>query len=539
VTTIDITIEKQRKLGKFETPEPIAEFISRWAIRKGDDLVLEPCIGAGVLFFKAIQQLEEFQVSNRTSKNIYGVDIDFTAVENVKARLELGQRESSNLVCMDFLKTTPNIDIHLVDVVICNPPYTRHQDLEQNYKSEIAEGIEKNTSIRLSRQSSIYVYFVIHAAQFLKENGRMAFVLPTNFLEVNYGVALRRFLVENFRVVAIILFPEGRLQFPTVLTTTCIVLLEKQKHEKDTTIFLKLNLPVDPQKLVEATENPSSFSTEAWVTVNKVHQASLNPTHKWNRYSYPHIRNDRRLGILRDIARVKRGIATGANNFFTLSEDKVRKFEIERKFLKPILKGARNAPFLDFAMKDFQELKQNGKRVWLLSSDQKKDELHGTSFLRYIELGEKEGLHHRCLTSSRQIWYSSEKRVPSPIIFTYMNRNRPRFILNKARILVLNTFHFLYPEQKTIQSNVELKALLAYLNSNKTLSLLSSIGRIYGGGLLKVEPRELERLPVMNFLELEKSDTKELSKLFDQLCVCVRNGHGEREIRKEIDQIVD
>lgn len=73
----------------------------------------------------------------------------------MKARLGLDKSNSSNLVCMDFLKATPSNDITLVDAVICNPPYTRHQNLEQSYKKDIAERIEENTGIRLSARATV------------------------------------------------------------------------------------------------------------------------------------------------------------------------------------------------------------------------------------------------------------------------------------------------------------------------------------------------------------------------------------------------
>lgn len=196
--TTNVAIEEQRKLGKFETPKCIAEFIVKWAIRKGDDLVLEPCIGSGMLFFEAIQQLEQFHVSGETFRNVYGVDIDSIAVKSVVEKLGLDLKIDSNIICMDFLRTTPDKELPLVDVVICNPPYTRHQQLDQDYKEEIAEGIEEKMGIDLSRQSGIYVYFLMHASRFLKEKGRMAFVLPSNFLDVNYGVAVKKFLADNF-----------------------------------------------------------------------------------------------------------------------------------------------------------------------------------------------------------------------------------------------------------------------------------------------------------------------------------------------------
>jgi len=537
--TTNATIENQRTLSKFETPKCIAEFIVRWAIRKHDDLVLEPCIGSGVLFFEAIQQLGQFHVSGETSGNVYGVDIDSVAVKGVKEKLGLDHGLNSNIICMDFLRTTPDKELPLVDVVICNPPYTRHQHLNRDYKEEIAEETEEKIGIELSRQSGIYVYFLMHASQFLKEKGRMAFVLPSNFLDVNYGVAVKKFLADNFRIVAIILFPRSRLLFPKTLTTTCVVLLEKKKAEKHAVSFFELTSLMSSQNLLKVIKNPSLLTQKAWGTVNDIPQTSLNPMKKWNQYFDPDITEAQGLVPLEIIAKVKRGIATGANDFFTLPDEEVQEFGIEQRFLKPVLTKARNAPFLDFTNRDFQELQRNGKRVWLVSSDLKRDKLHGTNFLEYIRQGEIKGLHHRNLTSSRKIWYSSEKRTPSPIIFTYMSRKRPRFILNEARTLVLNTFHLVNPEDKKIGSKVKIKALLAYLNSSKVLSRLKNVGRIYGGGLLKVEPRELEKLPVIDSSEFAGKDTKALANLFEQLCISVRNGSGEQEIQKEIDRVVD
>ena len=119
-----------------------------------------------------------------------------------------------------------------------------------------------------------------------------------------------------------------------------------------------------------------------------------------------------------------------------------------------------------------------------------------------------------------------------------MSRKKPRFILNEARILVLNTLHHIYLEGKALARKVEIKTLLAYLNSDRVLSRLKNIGRIYGGGLLKVEPRELERLLVVDLSKYARKDAETLANLFDQLCISVRNKSGEQEIRKEIDCII-
>jgi len=536
-TTI-VAIEEQKRFGKFETPKNIAEFIAKWAIRKGDDLILEPCVGSGILLSEAIQQLKRFHASNEAFKNVYGVDIDSVAVRRVVEKLELDQSMSSNIICMDFLRTIPNKEIPLVDVILCNPPYTRHHYLEKDYKREIAKEIEEKSGLELSRQSSIYVHFLIHASRFLKEKGRMAFILPSNFLDVNYGVALKNFLIDNFRIAAIILFSKAETLFLNVLTTTCIVLLEKKKNKNGGVRFFKLSLSsLSPQNLLSVTKNPRLLVNKSWGTMNEIRQTSLDPVKKWNCYFEPQIEAAKGLIPLGTIAKVKRGIATGANSFFTLSNDEIQNFGIERRFLKSVLVRARNAPFLDFNSEDFQKLQDKGKKVWLVSSDLSKDALYDTNLLRYIKRGETKGLHRRYLTSSRQPWYSSEKRNSSPIIFTYMSRKQPRFISNEAKILVLNTFHFVYPEEKVIKTRMQLKAFLACLNSNQTFSLLKQVGRIYSGGLLKVEPRELERLPVTDFASLVKSDIEALANLFEQLCLVIRMGSCDREIRKEIDRI--
>lgn len=137
--TKNTSLEEKRKFGKFETPKYIARFIVKWAIRKGNDLILDPCVGSGILLFEAIQQLEQFCAPSKALKNVYGADIDSVAVENVVKKLRLDSSRSSNIICVDFLTTNPSgkNDAHnckgmlpLVDVVVCNPPYTRHQHAE-------------------------------------------------------------------------------------------------------------------------------------------------------------------------------------------------------------------------------------------------------------------------------------------------------------------------------------------------------------------------------------------------------------------------
>jgi len=537
-----MALEVQRRFGQFKTPVVIAKFMVRWAIRSHRDIVLDPCTGSGILLHEAIKRLKELGASGRIFKNIYGVDIDPFVTENLASTLGLHE----SIFCADFLKLRPsgdgsvaenNSELPLVNAVVCNPPYTRHQQFSQRYKKEIKQIIESESGVKFSGLSSIYVHFLIHATKFLKEDGRMVFLTPSNFLDVNYGVALKRFLLDNFRIFSITVFSEEELLFPKASTTACITMLEKESDRDNFVKFLKINPHFDLDKLPGLLKNDSALVKTNKVFMKKVSQFSLNPVKKWNRYFNIQFGRLKGFVLLGKIANVQRGIATGANEFFTLSDNMVKELRLEHVFLKPVLAKARDAPFYDFTDDDLQKLRNAGKRVWLLTPSGEEAELSDSNTFRYIEEGEHFGFHRRHLTSKRRVWYKCEKRVVAPILFTYMNRRNPRFIHNKAEIQVLNTFLCLYPNDKSIKEKTGLKAFLACLNSSSTCNRLRNIGRFYGGGLLKVEPKELEQLPVLDISKLREHDKETLATLFERLCTSSRQCRPS-EVQKELDYVV-
>jgi adenine-specific DNA-methyltransferase len=128
---------------------------------------------------------------------------------------------------------------------------------------------------------------------------------------------------------------------------------------------------------------------------------------------------------LGDLASVKRGIATGANDFFILSENEVRQRNISRKYLRPIITNARFIPHIDFTDVDFESLKKQGVKVWLLDVADTIEELKGDPVADYLALGQRRELHERYLTKTRKKWYFQQKRPPPTIIFPLMMRKSP------------------------------------------------------------------------------------------------------------------
>jgi tRNA1(Val) A37 N6-methylase TrmN6 len=539
--------EERRRLGEFYTPRPIAEFMVGWAVRGRGDYVLDPCVGSGTFLMEAFHTLKALsaEVSHGLPNQLYGVDINPLAVLMTTINiLNLVPGASPKIYMADFLKLNHKAMCELgfertdFDAIVCNPPYTRHHDLLPSYKEEIARMIEAETGWPISRLSSIYIHFFIHAYQFLRDGGRLAFITPSEWMETDYGAILRRFLAEKVRVDSIILFGEDMLAFPNALTRACITLAYKEAPGGYTSLIELRSWP-PVIELAEAVE-AGVERDYGWGRVKLRRLTDIDPHIKWT----PLFREDAKRTLphfitkLGSLASISRGIATGANEFFTLSEEEVRRYGIERKYLKPVVIGARYLKGYDFTESDLESLKREGKKVYLLWCFKRKEELRGTSILKYIEMGEKKSFDKRFLTRHRPVWYWVESRRPPDAFLVYMFRRRMRFVYNAVGAYALNTLHCVYFNEE-VREERDVKAVLAYLNSRPAFELARTFLRVYGGGMYKLEPREAVEIPCINPHKLKINWREKLASLFDELCETSRaNKTKEEEVLQEIDKEV-
>jgi hypothetical protein len=204
---------------------------------------------------------------------------------------------------------------------------------------------------------------------------------------------------------------------------------------------------------------------------------------------------------LKDLFTIKRGLATGANNFFVLTPEQVSGYQLPFEFLKPVLPSPRLLSVDEIEADDLGN-PIIACRLFLLSCDLPPLEVKAKypSLWEYLEMGVKQGLSDRYLCKHRTPWYSQEKRPPSPFLCTYMGRQdtgrgRPfRFILNHSMATATNVYLMLYPKPalaKVLLDQPELlKEVWSALDHISDETLMGE-GRVYGGGLHKLEPREL------------------------------------------------
>ncbi len=248
-----------------------------------------------------------------------------------------------------------------------------------------------------------------------------------------------------------------------------------------------------------------TLTTEALVPLDR-----LRHSRKWTQFPARTNFENTDEPTLGDLFFIKRGLATGSNSFFIMDSEQVREWNIPRQFLKPILPGPRNVTT------DVVEAHPNGDpavspRIYLLDCKEPEDriEKRWPRFFEYLQKGREQKIAGSYLASHRAPWYSQEQRPPAPFLCTYMGRARNgkhpfRFIWNRSQATAHNVYLMLYPKsrlQEMLNNHPELTAKVFEALQSVTPGQFISEGRVYGGGLHKVEPKELAQIPARAVLQ--------------------------------------
>lgn len=212
---------------------------------------------------------------------------------------------------------------------------------------------------------------------------------------------------------------------------------------------------------------------------------------------------------LGDFATVMRGIASGANEFFFLTRKQAQELQIPNNFLKLTVGRTRDINNNIITKKNILELEEKGRPTLLLSINENMKNFP-KSIIDYLNKGEKLGLQNRSLIKQRKPWYKMENREIPPLLFAYLGRRNSRFIKNEAGVIPLTGFLCVYTKKR---DNNYVNALWEILNHPQTLKNLQLVGKSYGSGAIKVEPRNLERLPISEELIKKYSLRREQEKL--------------------------
>ena len=480
--------------GAFFTPAEVARFIAAWAIRTPADRVLEPSCGEAAFLTEAVGRLRALGLpEDGWARALHGQEIHAASAAVARRRLaDLGA--AAGIAEGDFFLREAHPEF---DAVIGNPPFVRYQQFGGESRAR-ALAAALRQGVRLSGLAGSWAAFVVHAAGFLRPEGRLGLVLPAELLSVKYAAEVRRYLLRRFARVRLVLFDQ--LVFPGVLEDVLLLLAQGSGGTDHFEVYQAAR-PADlvPSLLAGAPDAGESAVAlpptpgRDWVGCHPRPDAkwtsALLPAEVLSLYS--RLAEGAGFEPLAHWGRSFLGSVTGNNRFFTLSPARAAQWRLPPAELLAVAPpGGRHLAGLAFEHADWERLGGAGAATLLFAPG----ETPSAAARRYIAQGQREGVASAYKCRTRTPWW----RVPlveRPDLFcTYMNHRRPRLIANRAGVLVLNSLYGVRLDEAHRALGTALLPV-AMLNS---LTLLGAElgGRVHAGGLLKHEPREIDALPV-------------------------------------------
>ena len=506
------TQSERNRLGQFATPFELAREIIRRAVAllpsSAGIRFLEPGLGTGT-FYSALMNspfAERVQAA-------HGIEIDPCYAA---AAERLWRASGLRVTIGDFTKARPpDSQEGKFNLVVCNPPYVRHHHLSRAQKKELQSTVARCTGLEPTGLSGLYTYFMLLSHRWMSAGGVGAWLVPSEFMDVNYGRTVKQFLLEKVTLHEIHRCDPEKVQFDDALVSSAIVFFTNTPPPKNHTIRFSLGGSLSKPRQAEAVNAESLRGVRKWTAApeNRVVPSSHGSEE-----------------TLADLFTIKRGLATGCNRFFILTPEQVEQNDIPRQFLIPILPSPKDLDTNE-VVADRDGIPRIKKRRFLLSCNLPEKEVRSSyrSLWRYLETGVAEGVHERYLCRHRQPWYSQEVRPPAPLLCTYMGRRREkrdgpfRFILNLSKATAPNVYLMLYPREPLASLLKRKPSLLKRLwrtLSAVTEEMLVGKGRVYGGGLHKIEPKELGSVPAATILKMLSGKTEFMTR--KQLCLFKR-----------------
>lgn len=470
--------EVLREKGQFWTPDWIAEAMVGYLFAGGATRIFDPAVGEGAFFQAALDLAHRLGRSVRLS----GCELDQRLVLNsLPARFP---NMSLDVEVRDFVLSPP---AKKFAAIVANPPYIRHHRLPRDYKENLKHLSFSLLGQPIDGRAGLHVYFLMRALTLLEKGGRLAFILPADVCEGVFASALWNWITGQFKLDAVVTFSPDATPFPGVDTNAVIVLLEKSP-------------PVSAYFFVCCNVSGSKALT-GWTLSNLSSLATTDITIERRALSDGLVSGLSRLTLARstettilgEYMSVLRGIASGANEFFFLTRAQIEELEIPCEFFVRAIGRTRDINGAYITQEDVEALDHAGRPTYLLSLGGRPKEDFPVSVQRYLARGETLGLPQKALISSRRPWFKMERREIPPFLFAYLGRRNSRFIRNLAGVVPLTGFLCVYPRLRDADY---VEQMWRILNDPSATAALASVGKTYGGGAVKVEPRALERLPL-------------------------------------------
>lgn len=568
-----IPSDRRKEMGEYYTPPSICDLICRLCIDDANESILDPACGSGGFLVSAYNRKRDLLPEEQGSHDVIldqlmGVDINRFPAHLSAINLALQDlsehTENVHVEVSDFFNVAPdtkrfgrvvagaggaewesgdvNGAVGGFDAVVGNPPYIRGRSLDLDHKDSIREHLSNVDAEWMTRKMDIYGYFITHATSFLRDGGKLGFIISDRWLDTQYGTDLQRFLLDNYRIQAVIKFK--RQAFEDALVGSTVLVIEKAEadHERNDNVakFLavKDEMSIDELETVveeDVDADQMVVTDEYRLVANR--QSSLREVDKWNVFFMaPPIYFDIR-GLspaeLQDVSEMHTGLECGSNKFFYRRMEDVAELGIEDYFT-PLLKASGQLSKIVFdeddarewgifdvhdvvaealeADRDFGDSKVEHVKEWMAENDHE-------NALEYVEWGEDEDHDTQSATTrNRDVWFYvddiNDHRPPLGIPDFVWTESR--IVWNEANAVMDRQFHNIYPDD-----DVDEELLCALLNSRVVWLAREIEGRHAGGeGMTRnrMVLYEAEQLPLpVDPRQLDDEQCERIKSAFETL----------------------
>lgn len=443
--------------GGYYTPPAVARFLARWTCAAGPR-ILEPSCGDG----RILRELAVF------TSQAHGVEL--VAREARKSR-KFASVETDNL--FSWLGKTQAASW---DGVAGNPPYIRFGNWASDQREPALE-LMSSVGLRPTKLTNAWVPFVVASTTLVRDGGRVGLVVPAELLQVSYAAQLREFLLNRYREITLVTFQ--RLVFDGIL--------------QEVVLFCGV-VGAGPAQVRTVNLGDANDLEEADLNVESA-PALLHENEKWTKYFLAHaqirlLRGLKQSGTmirLGEVADVDVGIVTGRNSFFTFTDAEARSLGLTQHCVPLISRSAQLSGLIyddDCRAHDLA----GRHRTWLLDAPQT---LTDPALAAHIAAGEAAGVHLGYKCSMRKPWWGTPSRWIPDLFMLRQIHLAPRLTVNAAAATSTDTVH-----RVRLHSAVDPARFAAVFHNSATFAFAEIMGRSYGGGILELEPREAEQLPM-------------------------------------------
>ena len=466
--------------GSFYTPENLIEYMVSFIEKKQKpSRILEPSAGDG-RFVKALQIF----------------DSSITLIEyDQKKVLELRKKYKNkcNIHQADFNRYAYK-NKEKYDLIIGNPPYISKKNMDSKMRQSSEKIIE---SFNLSKDlfQNIWVAFILSSIKLLDKYGCIFFVLPFEFLQVQYAEKLRIFLEKKFNVIEITTF-EKKI-FDAIEQDVCLVYLANVRQQE---AYIQYRTLKNIESRVEI------FSSI--IKRNK-------PLKKWSNCILNDEETEKLFSIsnkfkkVEEFGEISPGIVTGANNYFILSNKDYLANRINKKCRLSIIARSKDVKdCLLFKLEDYKELLHSTSKIVMINTNGLKDDYFSKGLKAYIMEGEEKGINKRYKCSIRKRWYDVPIIQKGNVCFFKRYSFLPRIVVNRADIYTTDVAYNI-----RFYNDYQPESFAFCFYNSLTLALCEYEGRFYGGGVGELVPTEFKLL-VIPYKIIEEEKINKLDKMF-------------------------